>query len=172
MSNCVINSGYALGCRDNTGGIQKALVNSFSADTVTWSTDAAGVITGQTGAGTYYTFQQRNETGSFNQTGQHSPENGTNFWEQNVELVFHKYEASSRNLLYSLALNELSVIVQDQNGKYFLVGQQNGANLIASEAGSGKAYGDMNGSTVTIQGKEPIPAREISPALIATLTIV
>ena len=169
---CVYNSGYSLGCRDNLGGLQKVYIRSYSAST-TYSYDSNGVITGGTNtASPFYTIEQRTETAEFIQEGQHNLENGTNFWNQNVNLTFHKYQASLRNLVYSLALSEVDVIVLDQNGKYFLVGEQNGANLISSGPNTGKAYGDLNGATVGLQAKEPTPAREIDSTFFATLSLV
>lgn len=169
---CLINTGYALGCRDNLGGIQKIYLRNFSAST-TYSYDSTGVITGATNSGSsFYTIEQRTETGEFNQNGQHSLENGTNFWEQNVNLVLHKYQASLRNLIYLVAQTEVDIIVLDQNNRYFCIGEQNGANLIASAPNVGKAYGDLNGATIGFQAKEPYPAREMSATFVGTLTLV
>lgn len=169
---CVFNSSYTLGCRDNTGGLQKVYIRNWSAST-TWSYDSTGAITGGTNtAASFYTIEQRNQTAEFTQEGQHSLENETNFWNQNVNLVFHKYQASIRNLVYALAQTEVEIIVLDQNGKYFLVGEQNGANLISSAPGTGKAYGDLSGALVGLQASEPSPSREMSSTLIGTLTFV
>lgn len=171
---CIINSGYALGCRDNTGGIQELYVRSYSSST-TYSYSSDGTVTGSTSpsGGTYYRIAQRAETSEFIAgEGQHSIENGTNFYNQTVNLSFTKYQASLRNLLYNLALAEVEVIVLDQNGNYFLVGEQNGANLTASNMNVGKAYGDMNGATCTLLAKEPTPARQVSSTFFSTLTII
>ena len=96
----------------------------------------------------------------------------TNFYNQNVNMVFHKYQAKLRDLIYVLAQKEVTILVQGQNGLWFIVGEQNGANLVASTANLGKAYGDMNGSTVGFLAKEPMPAREATAAYIASLTIL
>ena len=48
------------------------------------------------------------------------------------------------------------------------MGEQNGANLTASKASVGKAYGDMNGTTFTMLAKEPQPARLVQTALATT----
>lgn len=169
---CLLSTGYSLGCRDNLGGIQAVYLQNWSGAT-TWSYSTDGTITGSTsGSTTWYKVEQRNETGEFNQEGAHSLENGTNFWNQNVNLVFHKYQASIRNLVYVLAQTEVNIIVKDQNGSYFLVGEQNGANLIASAPSTGKAFGDLNGATISFQAKEPWPARELSSTLFATYTLV
>ena len=169
---CIINEGWALGCRDNTGGIQRVLIKSFdAAQTYTYNVDGE-VLTGTVSPETFYEFEQTSEAAEFTQEGQHSIENGTNFYNQTVNLVFHKYHASLRDLIYVLAQKEVTILVQDQNGNWFLIGEQNGVNLTASSANVGKAYGDMNGATVSFLAKEPTPARQATPAYIATLTIV
>ena len=39
---CIINEGFALGCRDNTGGVQRVLIKSFSKDdSYTYNVDGA-----------------------------------------------------------------------------------------------------------------------------------
>lgn len=170
---CILNTGYTLTCRDNIGGIQKAYIRNWSAGTdYTYSAD--GTITGGTNTGnSWYTFEVRPETGAFEPgAGAHSLENGTNFWTQKLDLTLHKYQASIRTLLYALAQTEMEVIVLTQNNQYLLMGEQNGANLTASQASVGKAYGDMNGVTLTMEAKEPTPARVMSSAFVSTLTFV
>jgi len=70
-----------------------------------------------------------------------------------------------------LAGADLHVIVETQNGVYWWVGLKNGANLTASTAGAGKAYGDLNGYNITITGSEPLLANELSSTAFGTLTI-
>lgn len=171
---CILNEGWSLGCRDNTGGVQRILIKSFVPG-VTYTYDVNGKITASSQVSppeTFYEFEQTSEAAEFLQEGQHSVENGTNFYNQTVNLVFHKYQAATRDLVYVLAQKEVIVLVQDQNGAWFIVGEQNGANLTASTANVGKAYGDMNGSTVTLLAKEPSPSREVDAAYISSIVIV
>lgn len=168
---CILNTGYSLGCKDNLGGIQKFYIGNFSAVT-TFTYDASNIITGGTNAPTFYTFEQRNEVGEYKEEGAHSVENGTNYFTQTAALTLYKNQASIRDLLFVLAQTRLQVLVLDQNGKYFMMGEQNGADMTASSIGSGKAYGDLNGATFTLTSKEPSPAREITSTYFGTLTVV
>lgn len=172
---CILNTGYSLGCRDNIGGIQKAYIRNWSAGT-SYTYDATGTITGSTGAysaTSWYTFEVRPETGSFNPgNGQHNLENGTNFWEQQLDLTLHKYQASIRTLLYAVAQTEMEILVLTQNNQYILMGEQNGANLTASQASVGKAYGDLNGVTFTMIAKEPSTARVVDSTLAQTWNFI
>lgn len=174
---CIYNTTYALGCRDSSGGIQRVWIRNWSADTsATYTESADGTITGATGSYSgqpWYEVQIRTESGSFAPgNGQHSIENGTNFYEQQLDLTLHKYQASLRNLIYSLALTEMEIIVLDQNNQYMLMGRQNGSNLTASAANVGKAYGDLNGATITIVAKEPNLADVMSSTLVSTFNFV
>jgi len=167
---CILANGIALGCKDSLGGIKEVYIGSTNATTV-FTYDADDFITGATAAPNFFTFEQRNEQGEFVQTGQHSVENGTNFWEQSVSLIFTKNDAEDRNTLMLLAQSTLMIIVLDQNGKYWVVGESNGADLTASTQSAGKAYGDLNGTTVSFMGKESSPAREMDSVTFATLTV-
>ena len=170
---CILNNGYALSCRDNIGGIQRAYIRNWSASTV-YTANSGGTITGGTNTGaSWYTFEVRPETGMFDPgQGNHSLENGTNFWAQQLDLVMHKYQASIRTLLYALAQTEMEIIVLDQNNNYYLMGEQNGANLTASKASVGSKYGDMNGVTLTMIAKEPQAAALVSSTFVSTLIFV
>jgi len=168
---CLLTAGYTLGCRDNLGGIQTFYVGNFSAAT-TFTTGVDNIITGGTIVPTFYTIEQRNEVGDYREEGAHSVENGTNFWTQTAMMTLYKNQASIRDLLLVLAQTRLQVLVKDQNGKIFMIGEQNGADLTASSIGAGKAYGDLNGATFTLTAKEPYPAREVSSTYFGTLTIV
>lgn len=168
---CILANGYSLDCKDSLGGIQIFYIGNFSAGT-NFTYNSTGTITGGTSTPTFYTFNQRNEVGEFSQEGSHSVENGTNFWTQNANLTLYKYQASIRDLLYVLAQQRLQIIVLDQNGKYFLLGEQNGSDMTASAANVGKAYGDLNGATFTLSAKEPSPAREMTSVYFLTLTVV
>jgi len=171
---CILGSGIALGCKDSLGGIKEVYIASFENQT-TYTYDVNDIVDTVTYPAlvtqSFYTFAQRNEAGEFTQTGNHSVENGTNFWSQMVNLVFTKNDAENRNILKVLAQSKLIIIVKDQNDIYWLVGQDNGADLTASTVGAGKAYGDLNGSTVSFEAKEKAPARQISQTAFDLLTV-
>lgn len=162
---CLIDSGYDLGCRDNVGGIQLAYIGNFSTDQsytlgTASGTSATDVIVGVTGSSltTYYTFNQEVEVGEFNQEGQFSTENGTVFFIQTLTLMMHKNDADLRSKLLLLSQGHLSIIVKDQRGAHWLLGFNNGCRVVTGSQNTGKAFGDMNGVTITFEGREPAPA--------------
>lgn len=159
---CLLSTGYTIGCRDGIGGIQDVFIGNYS-QTASYTLNAEDVITAFTGGtASYFKFEQEMETGQFNQNGAYSTENGTVFFTQELQLVFHKNDAALRNQLLVLSQANMSVIVKDQRGVFHLMGIQNGVRATAGAMNTGKAFGDLNGFTITLTAKEPQPANLVS----------
>lgn len=173
MASCSsLTSGYSVGCKDGISGVYRVYMNEYSGGTTyTYSSD--GTVTGMTaGNTTFYKFEQRNETASFVQNGTHNVEAGNNFWTQELMIQFLKYQASQRNLIYSLAISQLLIIVEMNDGRRFLMGEEFGADLTASAVNGGKTLADPNTSELTFTAKSTTPVREISSTLFNTFTLV
>jgi len=167
---CLIDNGYTLGCRDNVGGIKKVFIGTVVAgEDVSNYTFVADEITATTSAIAYFTFEQEMEAGSFSQNGTYSTENGTVFFDQQLTLIFHKNTTASRNQLLVLSQANVRVIIQDQRDQFWLMGYSNGVRATAGTMATGKAFGDLNGTTITLQGKEPQPAYRIDAATVTLL---
>lgn len=164
---CSITSGFTLGCRDNSGGIRNIYVLSGSISTITEASE--GLISDISGSGTFYKFELTKNTGDLTETPTPSLENGTVFYEQTLNVAFHKLQSSIRNQVKVLAQNpDLKIIVETNNGnespytgRFFLLGRYRGATLSAGAATSGTAFGDANQYALTFQGLEPEPMDEI-----------
>lgn len=167
---CDITSGFTLGCRDNSGGIKNIYILSGSIDAITEVSD--GLISDISGSGTMFRYELTKNTGDLTEAPTPSLENGTVFYEQTVNVAFHKLQASIRNQVKVLAQNpNLKIVVETNNGeespytgKFFLVGRYRGATLSAGSATSGTAFGDANQYALTFQGLEPQPMDEIQTA--------
>ena len=176
---CEITSGFALGCRDNTGGIKNLYILSGS---ITSTTGTEGLITAITGSGTFYKFELFRQTSNYSETISSTPENGTVFYEQSVTAVFFKLQSATRNKVKVLAQNpDLKIVVVQTNnssgnvGEYFLIGEDTGAQLLSSAGATGTAFGDLNGYTLTFTSQEPEPASEIdnfANTMLSGITIV
>ena len=171
MANCVLTSGIPLQCSESTGGVKTVYIGAYDDVNTTFTYDLDEIIDTVVSSETFYTYKFRPQTASYDEAGNHSIENGTNFWTQTLSMVFHKLDADKRNNILLLAGADLHVIVETQNGKYWWLGLKNGANLTDSSSGAGKAYGDLNGYTITITGSEPLMAHELSSSAFASLTI-
>ena len=160
---CVLTSGYSLGCRDSIGGIQEVYIGEYNGSTLAYTLGTDSIIaTFSAGTSSFYTFQQEIETASYTENGQFSTENGTSFYEQTLTIAVHKLEASLRNKILVLGQGKWRILIKDQRGIYRLMGVQNPVRVSASTPNVGKAYGDMNGATITFMCKEPSPAFIVS----------
>lgn len=169
MATCSLTAGIPLACLSSTGGIKNVHIAAF-ADDATF-TLAGDVITASANTGTFYTFKFRAQNGDFTEEGNHSVETGTNFYTQTINLTFHKKETSKRNQLKVLAGTQMHVIVETQNGDYWLVGKANGAYLTASASMTGRSFGDLSGYTITLEASEPFQANEMDSATFGLLTV-
>lgn len=167
---CDITSGFTLGCRDNSGGIKNLFILSGSISSVADESD--GLIDSISGSGEFFQFELFRQTSDFSEAINATPENGTVFYEQTVNATFFKLQSATRNQVRVLAKNpDLKIIVETNNGsvdgigRYWLLGEENGVQLLSGTGQTGTAFGDLNGYTLTFTGQEPEPASEISGSL-------
>jgi hypothetical protein len=141
-----------------------------------WITDFTSIsgitqTTGDTisaisGTGTFYEFQLIRTTSSHTETVNASLENGTVFYQGETVTYFAKLEQAKRNILKTLAQSQrLAIVVEDNNGAYFYLGQTYGCFISAGTSVSGQALGDQNGYNMTFQYMEPNPMNELAGTL-------
>lgn len=162
---CNLTSGILLGCRDNVGGLKSMWITDFT--NITGLTQTTGdTITAISGTGTFYEFQLIRTTSQITETVNASLENGTVFYQGEVVTYFAKLEQAKRNILKTLAQSQrLAIVVEDNNGAYFYLGQTYGCYISAGTSVSGQALGDQNGYNMTFQYMEPNPMNELSGSL-------
>ena len=176
---CNITSGFTLACRDNSGGIKNIYILSGSIAGVTEASE--GLISVVSGSGIFYKFELTKNTGDLTETPTPSLENGTVFYDQSINVAFHKLQSSIRNQVKVLAQNpDLKIVVETNNGvespytgRFFYIGRYRGATLSGGAGTSGTAFGDANQYALTFQGLEPEPADEIQTSdgtLLSTLS--
>lgn len=165
---CILTQGFALDCRDSIGGIKSIMVAELSAKATLTSSD--GLISALTLEATknFYKYEFRKQTGNFTETIEASDENGTLFYTQELNIQLSKLEVAKRNELYLLAKNDLLVIVEDRNGNYWLLGEENGM-VIGGSGESGTAMGDFSGYNLTFTGAEREPAKAVEATVVAGL---
>jgi len=169
FSSCFVTSNICKGCRDNVGGIKAAYIVAGCVTGTTVDGDGKILTVGATG-GTVHTFQVEKNTSSFVETITPSLENGTVFYQQDLTLVFFKLDQEKRNQIRLLAQNtDMKVFVETNDGSIFYLGEDFGMFLSAGTGESGTTFGDRNGYSITLQGLEKDPARELAGSLSSTL---
>lgn len=175
---CNLSYSYTIPCKA-TGGIAGVWIGSYTSGlTYSYDTSAAGATSS---AGTitefggvtssFYKFEAQTETSSLNGAGNFSIENGTAFYTLTAEIVLHNMTQALVEQIAVLGRGRWRIIVLDQNGNYWLMGEKNPVNVTASTPGLGKAYGDLNGAMITFEGKEISPMKQVSSAALASLGI-
>jgi hypothetical protein len=171
---CYISSGISLGCSDGVGSLKTLyIVGGTGSFTGYSASNVDGSITGITASTgtTLYTFQIKRQTSALVQNITKSYEQGSIFFEQVLTAVFYKYDQLKRNQVKILSQNDdLQIIVEDQNGVLYLLGQENGMYLSGGNAGTGTAFADLNGFSLEFKGQEKQPANVISGTLSALAT--
>lgn len=169
MANCALTQDYNFGCDVGTGGtkelwlIELGNINSFteSSGTITVITKATGKV--------FRKYQLVQETANFQEDIVGNRANGTIYYDQKGVIVLNKQNVAVRNEILLLAMNLLTIIIHDNNDTYRLLGRQFGLRLETGSAATGTGWGDRNGYTLNVSGKEPALAPFVDPAVIATL---
>lgn len=151
---CAITAGYTISCRESIGGIDAVYIAEFGNVT---PLDSSGTITGITKVTgkKFYKFEvptKSSANASSNPVG--SIENGTLFFEQMVELPINKRDATTRNIVTTLAKNKVTIVTLDKDGTYRMYGKAQGLYLASSTGQTGAAAGDQNGYTLKFEGQE------------------
>ena len=151
---CALTQSYTLDCRDSVGGIKEVWFAALD-DIATW-TGSNGAFTAITmDAGKYFwKYELVKESSNFAEAVNTNVQNGTVFYGQTLEIILNKLQVNTRNEILLLAKNRLVALVQDNNNKTWVLGIDNGLDLTGGGSGSGTAFGDRNGYTLTFTGNE------------------
>lgn len=176
--NCNLSNNYYIPCK-SIAGIKEIYIAQFKEGQINPSssnnngkvhyyTNSDGSIRQIDFIQRYFTFETNNETASFNQVATPSEENNTIFYTKTVELKLYGMQQSLANLTSILGKGIWSVIVLDQNGKYWIMDMLNRANVTTASIGLGKQYGDLNGVSITIETKGSNPMTQLEDGLFPT----
>ena len=162
---CNLAGGIQIGCRDNVGGLLTMWITDYT-NIQSVTSDTGSTVTAISGTGTFYEFQLIRQTASLTETVNASLENGTVFYQGELVAYFNKLAQEKRNILKTLAQSQrLAIVIEDNNGQYFYLGQTYGCFVQTGSATSGKALGDANGYNITLQYLEPEPMNQLSGSL-------
>ena len=154
---CNISLGRLEGCKDIVGGLNAVYFINFgdATFTVDGSTDGiSGVVETTPSA---YKYDLRGNS-NFEQSLTSSRENGTTFAEQTLTVSLKKQDASTHKEVKLLAYGRPHILVEDNNGSLWVMGQEYGTEMTAT-ASTGAAMGDKNGYELSFVAMEKTFAR-------------
>ena len=144
-------SGLVHDCAANMGGIKAVyLANQADVASITVTSNQITGITMET-AKYFHKYEFARHTGSLSSNWQINAENGTKFVQTDLLLVFNRMETTKRVEIAAMAAGELVAIVEDNNGVFHYLGQENPLEISAGDGLSGTALADRNGYSITLQ---------------------
>lgn len=155
---CDIGLGRLEPCKDQVGGLDAVYFINYDdlpATAITVSADDE--VTAVTGDPRAYKYELKG-TSNLDQAVTSSRENGTTFFDQVLSLNLKKQDLTTHKEVKLLAHGRPKVIVRDNNGNFFLMGYEHGADVNGGNIVTGSAFGDFTGYNLTLQAMEKAPA--------------
>jgi hypothetical protein len=154
MATCDISAGRGLSCKNAIAGLLNVYFINYGEGLFTYDT-ATEEITGTTGTVPNAYKYELHLGNDVTQNIQSSPENGTLYFEQVLNLTLKKLSKEDNVQIKTLASGRPHIMVEDQMGNFMLIGRVNGADVVSGTAVTGNAFGDLNGYTLAFTGNEP-----------------
>lgn len=164
-------------CDPSMGGITKiylANADEVSATTVgtasTLSDEGITAIT-MSGSAKFQEFTVKKNTSSFTSTLTVN-DNGGSYVSTVLSYVMPRMDAAKRAAMQALIMAEAFAIVKDANGKYWFIGDVDGAAYLTNTAGTGEtgtAKGDANQYTVELTAETLGYPQEVTADAVAAV---
>lgn len=163
---CYISNGYSLDCRNaSLGGVKTIWILGDSGSTISgYTTNGTdGQVDTISGQGSFYKFELPKQTASFTEDLSVNTDAQSVGFTPTITLSLPKLDQALRNVFFELVKqNETYVILLDANGRYWLVGPENGLTADSGSLQTGQVFNDLNGvNALTLGGFEPNPSNQI-----------
>ena len=106
-----------------------------------------------------YKFELKSNENVYDQEIVTSRENGTTFFRQTLTVKLKKQDVATHNAVKTLAYAKPRILVENNEGQFFLVGLLRGADLTAGSINSGGALSDFSGYSLTFTAEELLPSQ-------------
>lgn len=168
---CVLTAAIVKACKDSVGGVKKAwAVESDAKDTITKANGEVSALALDSGK-SFFAWNFDIEMAQFGAKPIRNDENGTVYFEQTLAIKLHNWDVTKSQEIEAASKSDVMVIVLDNNGKYWLLGEENGLRWSDGGADSGKAFGDFNGFDMGFTGKEKAMPLEVQSSVITSLSL-
>lgn len=166
---CALTTDILFDCEKGAGGLKEVYL--IELENIASYTESSGTLTAITKVAgkVFRKYQLELETAQFGEEITGNRANGTLFYSQRGTVILNKQQVAVRNEILLLAKNHLVAVVKDNNDTYRLYGRENGLMVETGTAESGTAWGDRNGYTLNLTGKEKELAPFVSSSVISTL---
>lgn len=169
---CAITHGRVEPCKDSLGGlknvyfINEEITPSFiyketapGSGIYTVDTDYSEIIDYVNFVEKLYKYELKSNENVYDQEIVTSRENGTTFFRQTLTIKLKKQDAATHLAVKTLAYAKPRIVVETNQGDFFLLGLFRGCDLTAGSINSGGALGDFSGYSMTFQAEELLPSQ-------------
>ena len=169
---CAITHGRVEPCKDSLGGlknvyfINEEITPSFiyretalGSDIYVVDTDFSEWIDYVNFVEKLYKFELKSNENVYDQEIVSSRENGTTFFRQTLTIKLKKQDIATHNAVKTLAYAKPRILVENNEGQFFLVGLLRGCDLTSGSINNGAALGDFSGYSLTFQAEELLPSQ-------------
>jgi len=152
---CALTQGYSLDCRDSLGGITEVyFIEKGNISAITVASGSVSALTKVAGKRFWKFEVPTKSTANATSNPVGSTENGTLFFEQMIDFPANKRDATTRNVITTLAKNKVVEVTKDKDGVYRMYFKEYGGYLGQSTGQTGAAPGDANGYVLKFEGTE------------------
>lgn len=175
---CLITSGRSEPCKDSLGGLRNVyFINEDITPSYIYkeTTLGSGIYIVDTDFNEtidyvnfvekLYKFELKSNENVYDQEIVSSRENGTTFFRQTLTIKLKKQDIATHNAVKTLAYAKPRILVENNEGQFFLVGLLRGCDLTAGSINNGAALGDFSGYSLTFQAEELLPSQFVLEGL-------
>jgi hypothetical protein len=170
---CLITLGRSEPCKDSLGGLKNVyFINEDITPNFMYRESAPGVYVVDTDFSEsidyvnfvqyLYKFELKSNENVYDQEIVSSRENGTTFFRQTLTIKLKKQDIATHNAVKTLAYAKPRILVENNEGQFFLVGLLRGCDLTAGSINNGGALGDFSGYSLTFQAEELLPSQFVT----------
>jgi len=170
---CDISSGRAKGCFDSQGGVKTIYITNDDLGAITYDITDTDVITALAGTPEFFQFDLKGNNNTFDAgTITKDISNGTSFFAQALNVFLPKLDKETHKEVKLLVWASPTVVVEDYNGNFLVMGLLNQADVTGGTILTGGARGDAAGYTLTMAAEEAKPANFLDDDGVGTSPIV
>jgi len=171
---CPLTQGFDYECDDSIGGIKQGTIKIARTEDLTLTVVADEVtVIAQEVSTNFYEYKINKEIADMTATENSSEEMGTFYVEAVLNFTLNQISKEKNAEMKLLASKPVTIIFQDNNGTWLMIGADSGARKIGgtNQVATGKAFGDLSGYTLGFTSKEGHLPYTVDATVVAGLTV-
>jgi len=170
---CDIANGRAEACKDSVSGLLAVYIINYGITPaeVTYDSTNTDLINTISGATVLYKFELKGEN-SFDQDIKTDRNTGTTYFEQKLNIKLKRLDVATTKMVKVLSYGRPQIVIHTRSNQFFLMGLEQGADVVSGTIGSGSKLGDFAGYSLSFMAEEEVPANYLNASTEAQLLSV